>query len=160
MVDAGGDRPDVPGVGEQRDNTWQVEVFFDGDCPLCVREIRTLGRLDRGRGRIRFTDIAAPEFDAATHGRTQADFMARIRGRTRDGEWLEGVEVFRQLYGAVGFGPLVALTRAPGVRHALDVAYDVFARNRLRLTGRADACADGACAVPTERPAATASPTA
>ena len=31
-----------------------VEVFYDGDCPLCTREIRLLRRLDR-RGRIRFT---------------------------------------------------------------------------------------------------------
>ena len=27
------------------------EVFYDGECPLCVREIRMLRRLDR-RGRI------------------------------------------------------------------------------------------------------------
>ncbi len=33
-----------------------VEVFFDGECPLCMREIRMLRRLDR-KDRIRFTDI-------------------------------------------------------------------------------------------------------
>jgi len=52
--------------------------------------------------------------------------------------------VFRRLYTAIGFGPLVSLTRLPGVRQLLDVAYDVFAKNRLRLTGR---CVDGACEI-------------
>lgn len=129
-----------------------LEVFYDGACPLCVREIELLRRLDR-RGRIRFTDLAAPGFDAvAATGRDYATLMARIHGRLADGRWIEGVEVFRQLYGAVGFGPLVALTRVPGVSWALDRAYSWFARNRLRITGR-DACEGGTCGVRLEEPA-------
>jgi predicted DCC family thiol-disulfide oxidoreductase YuxK len=120
------------------------EVFFDGDCPLCVREIALLRRLDRG-GVLRFTDIAAPEFDPAPLGRSFETLMASIHGRTAEGEWVTGVEVFRRLYAAVGFGPLVAVTRWPGVRGLLDVAYAVFAKNRLRLTGR---CEDDRCSVP------------
>lgn len=119
-----------------------VEVFFDGDCPLCTREIAMLRWLDR-RHRIVFTDIAAPGFDASALGRTQSALMDRIQGRLADGSWIEGVEVFRRLYGAVGFGPLIPLTRLPGVRHALDWGYERFAKNRLKWTGR---CApDGAC---------------
>lgn len=124
--------------------TWQIEVFHDGACPLCRREVDLLRRLERGRGRIRFTDIAAPGFDSAAHDRTLDDFMARIQGRLPDGTWVEGVEVFRRLYAAVGLGPLVALTRLPGVSHLLDAGYRAFAKNRLRLTGR---CEDEVCAV-------------
>ena len=25
---------------------WTIQVFFDGDCPLCIREIRMLAALD------------------------------------------------------------------------------------------------------------------
>jgi predicted DCC family thiol-disulfide oxidoreductase YuxK len=39
----------------------------------------------------------------------------------------------------------VAATRWPGVRAVLDVAYTVFAKNRLRITGR---CEGDRCAVP------------
>lgn len=124
--------------------TEAFEVFFDGACPLCRREITMLERLDRGRGRIRFTDIAAPDFDAYAIGRTPADLMARIHGRLPDGSLVSGVEVFRQLYAAVGFGPLVALTRIPGISHALDAGYALFAKNRLRITGR---CTDETCAI-------------
>ena len=130
----------------------QVEVFFDGDCPLCMREIRMLRRLDR-RHRIQFTDIASRDFDAARYGKTQTEFMASIQGRSADGQWLDGVEVFRQLYAAVGLGPVVALTRVPGVSHGLDAGYRWFSRNRLRLTGRCD----DKCAVPAPDANASAS---
>ena len=114
-----------------------VEVFYDGDCPLCMREIRMLQRRDRA-GRIEFTDIAAPGFDARALGTDWPTLMARIHGRLPDGTWIEGVEVFRQLYAAVGLAPVVAMTRLPGISHALDLGYRLFAKNRLRLTGRCD----------------------
>jgi predicted DCC family thiol-disulfide oxidoreductase YuxK len=122
------------------------EVFFDGDCPLCRREIDMLRRLDGGRGRIACTDIAGPGFDPATLGVPREQLMARIHGRLADGTLVEGVEVFRQLYSAVGFGRAVAVTRLPGMSQLLDLAYDVFARNRLKLTGR---CSDATCELPT-----------
>jgi predicted DCC family thiol-disulfide oxidoreductase YuxK len=120
------------------------EVFFDGECPLCVREIAMLRRLDRNE-RIRFTDIAAPDFDPAVVGVPFETLMARIHGRALGArsELVEGVEVFRRLYTAVGLGPVVALTRLPGVRSALELGYQWFAKNRLKLTGRPDACASG-----------------
>lgn len=117
------------------------EVFYDGDCPLCVREIEMLRRLDR-RSRLCFTDIADPAFDATSVGVSWPTLMAKIHGRMPDGTLVEGVEVFRQLYQAVGLGPLVALTRLPGISHGLDLGYELFARNRLRLTGR---CDDAGC---------------
>ncbi len=122
-----------------------VEVFYDGDCPLCMREIRMLTRKDRA-GRIQFTNIAAPTFDAEQLGTTYAALMARIQGRLADGTWIDGVEVFRQLYAAIGWTKLVAVTRWPVIRTVLSAGYRLFASNRMRLTGR---CApDAACAVP------------
>ena len=138
--------PTTPG------QTWLVRVLYDGDCPLCAREIATLRHLDRGRGRIDFEDIAAPGFDASRYGVAHTELMARIHGVLPDGTRIEGVEVFRRLYGAVGLGWLVAPTRWPLLRPIFDAAYRTFARNRLRWTGREDAagrrCADGACAAP------------
>ncbi len=126
----------------------QVEVFFDGDCPLCVREINMLRRMDRGRGRIAFTDIARDDFDPSELGVSWATLMDRIHGRLPDGALIEGVEVFRRLYAAVGFGPIVSLTRLPGISRALDWFYLQFAKNRLKLTGRCIPDARGACALP------------
>jgi len=118
-----------------------LEVFFDGDCPLCTKEIAFVRRLDK-KSRVLFTDIASPGFDAASIGRTQDDLMARIQARTADGTFIDGVEVFRQMYAAVGLSPLVTLTRLPGITQLLDAGYQWFAKNRLRLTGR---CDEGTC---------------
>jgi predicted DCC family thiol-disulfide oxidoreductase YuxK len=129
---------------------WEVEVFYDGECPLCMREIRMLQRLDKGRGRIIFTDIAAPGFDpkiaVGVDGVDYERLMLRIHARLPDGSLVEGVEVFRRLYAAVGFRRVVALTRLPGIRHVLDLGYTLFAKNRLRLTRRCGP--DGVCRVP------------
>ena len=135
-------------MGAARDSqSWEVEVFYDGECPLCMREIRMLDRLDRA-GRIRFSDISVEGFDASAIGLSPSELMEKIHGRLRSGELIEGVEVFRRLYHAVGFRRLVRISRLPGIAGLLDVAYSLFAKNRLRLTGR---CTDNACAIPPPR---------
>lgn len=122
------------------------EVFYDGDCPLCRREIEMLRRLDRKRA-VRFTDLSSRSFDPAVIGKTRAELMGRIHGRDlRDGQLIDGVEVFRRLYTSVGFGAFVAVSRLPPFSWALDRAYDWFAKNRLSLTGR-EACSEGTCAL-------------
>jgi predicted DCC family thiol-disulfide oxidoreductase YuxK len=125
---------------------WRVEVFYDGECPLCRREIDLLRRFDR-RKRIRFTDIAAGEFRPEDYGKTMDQLMAEIHGRLPDGRWVIGVEVFRQLYAALGLGPVVAVTRLPGLSHGLDFAYRFFAKRRLQWTGRCSA-QGGHCGLP------------
>lgn len=125
----------------QAPDNWTVEVFFDGDCPLCMREIKLLRWMDRKK-RIRFTDIAANEFEPSIYGKTMKELMDEIQARLPDGTWVTGVEVFRRLYQAVGLGLLVLPTRLPGISHLLDCGYHVFAKNRLRLTGR---CKDNLC---------------
>jgi predicted DCC family thiol-disulfide oxidoreductase YuxK len=114
---------------------YDIEVFYDGGCPLCRREIAMLRPRDRG-GRVRFTDIDADDFSAEPRERTYEELMAGIHGRLPDGTWIQGVEVFRRLYAAEGFRRLVRASRWPVVAPLLDMAYRVFARNRLRLTGR------------------------
>ena len=80
--------------------------------------------------------------------------MARIHGVLADGTVIEGMEVFRRAYGAVGLGWLLAPTAWPGLRALADAGYRWFARNRLRLTGRGNACdqRDDARAEPHEHP--------
>ena len=127
------------GIGSRCSKDWRIEVFYDGDCPVCLREVRFLRRLDRKR-RIRFTNIASADFRASDHGKTMEAFMSEIHGRLPDGTWIRGVEVFRRLYSAVGLAPLVWVTRLPMMAGLLDKGYRIFARNRLRWTQR---CSNG-----------------
>jgi predicted DCC family thiol-disulfide oxidoreductase YuxK len=126
---------------------WEIKLLYDGDCPLCRREVEFLRRRNRA-GRLSLEDIAAPGFDPARYGLDAASVMARIHGVLPDGRVVEGMEVFRRAYAAVGLGWLLAPSRWPLVSRLFDRAYAIFARNRLRWTGR---CADGACAVPAPR---------
>ncbi|MGC4065128.1 MAG: DUF393 domain-containing protein [Polyangiaceae bacterium] len=119
-------------------------LFFDGGCPICRREVDWMKRRDR-LGQLRFIDIDAEGFDAGALGLRQEDLMKRIHGLRPDGSLVTGVAVFREAYARLGFAPLVALSRLQPLAWLLDVAYDSFARNRLRLTGR---CHRGTCARP------------
>ena len=90
------------------------------------------------RQAIRFTNIAEPDFVAAEVGVDYSTLMAEIHGRLPDGSWIRGVEVFRRLYAATGWRWLVAISRWPGISSLLNWGYHLFARNRLRWTGRCD----------------------
>lgn len=122
----------------------EFSILIDGACPLCRAEGAMLRRMDRGRGCLRLIDIADPGFDPGTLGRTMTEVMGRIHGVTSDGRIVEGMEVFRRAYRAVGWGWLLAPTGWPVLRPAFDALYRWFARNRLRLTGRS--CERGSCA--------------
>ena len=112
------------------------EVFFDGGCPLCAKEIDFIRWLDR-KGCLIFTDIDASDFNPIQEtGRDFETLMASIHGRLSDGTIIHGVEVFRQLYGRTAFKWAIPLTRLPGITQILDLLYDFFARYRLRVTGR------------------------
>ena len=135
--------PHPPHVEAQGVST-PFTILIDGLCPLCAKEAALMRRMDRGRGRLRIVDIAAPGFDAAPYGRTLEDVMGSIHGVTEDGRVISGMEVFRRAYRAVGWGWLLAPTGWPLLRPVFDAGYRWFARNRLRLTGRsceADRCA-------------------
>jgi predicted DCC family thiol-disulfide oxidoreductase YuxK len=124
-----------------------VTLLYDGDCPLCVREARLLGWLDR-RGGLVLEDIAAPGFDGARHGVTFEQVMGHIHAVLPDGSLVTGMEAFRRAYGAAGYGFLLAPTAWPGLRPLFDRLYAWFAANRLRITGRGDVCSHDRCAVP------------
>jgi len=120
-------------------------MYFDGDCPLCAREVAWLAARD-GASRIRFVDIAAPAFDPAPLGRTREQLMGRLHARDARGQWLTGMAVLRAAYAQVGLGALLAPTGWPLLRPLFDVAYALFARVRPHLPGRRSAACDDRCA--------------
>jgi predicted DCC family thiol-disulfide oxidoreductase YuxK len=117
--------------------TWQIRILIDGECPLCAREGRYLERLDGGRGGIQLEDLSSVDFDPSKYGLDQATVEARIHGILPDGTVVEGVEVFSRAYSAVGVTWISTLTKWRGASWLLDRLYLVFAKNRLRITGRA-----------------------
>ena len=121
------------------DQAWQIELLYDGDCPLCVREVNFLQKKDAGRGLVKFVDIADDAYQPADHGGIDFETaMGRIHAILPDGTAIKNVEVFRRIYSLLGIGWMYAPTRWPVVGPLVDWLYDVWADWRLQVTGRAD----------------------
>lgn len=117
--------------------TWQIKLLYDGDCPLCLREVNFLRQKDNGRGLVAFTDIAADDYAPEKNGGVDfATAMGRIHAVRADGTVIKNVEVFRQVYDVLGMGWIYAPTRWPIVGALVDWAYGVWANWRLAVTGR------------------------
>ena len=116
---------------------WKIELLYDGDCPLCMREVNFLRRKDSGRGLISFVNIAALDYNPELHAGIEFETaMGVIHAVKADGSIIQGVEVFRQVYEALGMGWIYAATRWPVVGPLVDKIYELWADRRLAMTGR------------------------
>ncbi|KPF82120.1 thiol-disulfide oxidoreductase [Brevundimonas sp. AAP58] len=109
----------------------KVEVWFDGDCPLCRREIALMRRLDR-RGVIRFHDVATGQGSCPID---RAALLARFHAR-EDGRMVSGAEAFAAMWRAIPvLRPLGLLARNRAVLRVLERLYLAFLKVRPRLQG-------------------------
>ncbi len=115
--------------------TYPLTVFFDGDCPICAREISIMKRLNRA-GSLEFVDFSSDAYDPSTTGLSPSELGRVIHARWSDGTLITGVDVFRAMWTGVGLGWLARLSRIGLFDRLLMRAYEWFSRNRLWLTGR------------------------
>ncbi len=118
---------------------WQITLLYDSDCPLCMREVNFLQRKDQGRGLVRFVDVADENYDPdANFGIGFVEAMERIHAYLPDGTILKNVAVFRRVYEILGMGWVYGATKIPVIGKAVDFAYGIWAKYRLKVTGRPD----------------------
>lgn len=126
--------------------SWQIKLLYDGECPLCLREVNFLTRRDAGRGLVAFVDIAADDYNPEEHGGVDFETaMGRIHALAADGTVIKNVEVFRRVYEILGIGWIYAVTKWPIISPIVDWLYEIWASWRLTFTGRPDLatiCAD------------------
>ncbi|MGF1513530.1 MAG: thiol-disulfide oxidoreductase DCC family protein [Elainellaceae cyanobacterium] len=139
---------------------WQIKLLYDGECPLCLREVNFLKKRDAGRGKVAFVDIAAADYSPEENGGVDFETaMGRIHAVLPDGSVIKNVEVFRRVYAVLGMGWIYAATRWPIIRPIVDKIYEIWADRRLALTGRPDLeaimtqreetdCESGRCRLP------------
>lgn len=117
--------------------SWKIKLLYDGECPLCVREVNFLRKRDGGRGIVNFVDIADRDYNPeANAGVDFATAMGRIHGILPDGTVIKNVEVFRRVYEELGMGWVYAITKLPVMGKIADILYGFWADWRLQLTGR------------------------
>ncbi len=117
--------------------SWQIELLYDGACPLCVREVNFLKTKDAGRGLVSFVDIAEDDYEPAAHAGIDFETaMGRIHAIFPDGSIVKNVEVFRRTYEILGIGWIYAITKIPAIEYLANLLYGIWADLRLVLTGR------------------------
>ncbi|XP_029910638.1 uncharacterized protein At5g50100, chloroplastic-like [Myripristis murdjan] len=124
-----------------------VRVLYDGLCPICVTEIRFLQYLQKNRpGKVDFIDISLPDYDGEKYkGVSYEMAMDEMHVIDEKDKVHRGVPAFAVMYGAVGLGWLGRFMMWSPVRPFMDKSYAIFARNRLKWTGRGDECTTGRC---------------
>jgi predicted DCC family thiol-disulfide oxidoreductase YuxK len=126
------DRPSV-------NPTWKIKLLYDGECPLCVREVNFLTKKDAGRGIVKFVDISSLDYDPQDNaGIDFATAMGVIHAVLPDGTIIKNVEVFRQVYEQLGMGWVYAITKLKIIGAIADWLYKIWADWRLKITGRAE----------------------
>ncbi len=107
----------------------EVQVWYDGGCPLCRREIALMRRLDRA-GAIIFTDVASGEGACPVD---RGALLARFHA-LEDGRLLSGAAAFAAMWRAIpALRALGLLARNRVVLAGLERLYVAFLRVRPRL---------------------------
>jgi predicted DCC family thiol-disulfide oxidoreductase YuxK len=112
--------------------TARVTVWYDSQCPLCVREIALMRRLDR-HGAIEFLDLYTTE-DCPLDRQL---LLERFHARERDGTVVSGARAFAAMWRALPpLRPLGLIARLPPALWVLEGLYRLFllARPGLQRT--------------------------
>lgn len=105
-------------------------LFFDGGCPLCLREISHYQKIDQEQC-IEWIDIHADPEILAAYGIDWATAMQRIHLIDKLGQLQTGARAFVSLWSALPYYRwLSRLCRIPGLVPLMDFGYTHFARWR------------------------------
>lgn len=116
-------------------------VLYDGHCRFCVGSSRLLARLTGARVQMAsFREEGVLERFAPLDGERCERAMQYVR---TDGRVFQGAEAAVQALQHRFWGRLALVYYLPGLRQLSDALYDLIARHRFRLAGRA--CPDGTC---------------
>ncbi len=108
----------------------KVTVWYDGACPLCIREIALFRKLDR-RNAIHFIDVAGPD---ASCPLDRAELLNRFHARETGKPIVSGAAAFAAMWRAIPIlAPFGHLARAPFILAPLEWLYRRFLTIRPRL---------------------------
>ncbi|XP_034216333.1 uncharacterized protein At5g50100, chloroplastic isoform X2 [Prunus dulcis] len=110
-----------PKKGDDQEPTpqnWKIKMLYDGDCPLCMREVDMLRERNKLYGTIKFVDISSDDYSPEENQR------------------LDYKTAFRKLYEQVGLGWVYAVTKYEPIATIAGAIYGLWAKYRLQITGR------------------------
>ena len=115
---------------------YEIEVFYDGGCPVCRWEVRQYRRMDKAN-KIKWTEIETLALKDLPEGKTSEDLLGRFHVRD-----LVGVDAFARIWRVLPklryFAGIFSL---PGIRQLAMIGYRLFLkwqkwdRSRRNLSG-------------------------
>ncbi|KAL5674772.1 hypothetical protein ACJX0J_010903, partial [Zea mays] len=115
---------------DSKSETRRIKMLYDGDCPLCMREVNMLRERNKSYGAIKFVDISSKDYSPDDNqGLDYETVMGKIHAILSDGTVITDVEAFRKLYEEVGLDWVYA------VATMANAIYGVWAKYRMQITG-------------------------
>ncbi len=110
-----------------------LTLFYDGFCPLCVAEMKSLAKKDK-QHRMKLVDVheegALDDYPQIN----KAAALIRLHAIDEHNQVLVGLDVTHKAWQLVGRGWLIAPLRWPLVRIGADWLYLLFAKHRYRIS--------------------------
>ncbi|WP_394172461.1 thiol-disulfide oxidoreductase DCC family protein [Thalassotalea litorea] len=111
----------------------KLTIFYDGQCPLCLQEMRALQRKNT-ENLIYFIDINRVDFSELYPHIDLQKARSILHGEDENNKLLLGLDVTYKAWALVGERWRVAPLRWPILRPVADKAYLVFAKNRFNIS--------------------------
>lgn len=107
-------------------------IFFDGNCPLCFKEMRALKRHDQ-KNTIHLVDLHDSEAMLQFPEIDKARALRVLHGIDNDQLFL-GLDVTVRAWSIVGKHRWLRMTRLPLIRLISDRFYLLFAKHRMKIS--------------------------
>lgn len=142
---------------------WPPTLYFDGECPLCAREIKILSRCAI-EARLLFFDISRDDFDAKALGFILEQMQSSRHASFADGRRVTGLDATLWSRRAAGLGMWAAPLTWRAIWPLFAVGYSLLCRLRPYLAwlphpDDSRRCRDNRCTVPEPKTAPSNQPT-
>ena len=119
-------------------DTGKITIFYEGACPICIRDRRRYERLARGAAeRIVWFDINGREAQLRARGIDPEKALLALHVMDGRGRILSSIDAYVLLLDNIPLlKPLARLIDLPLVRPRLDARYRRQVRRRLARSGR------------------------
>lgn len=108
-------------------------LFYDGNCPLCAKEITLLRRLKDSS--LELIDIHSHEYGTLTVSKTDIELLSVLHLKQADNTWKTGVDASVTAWSHTSYGWLFLPLRWPLLKPVVDCLYQKWAHNRACKLG-------------------------
>ena len=119
------------------DESVSATVYHDGECPICNVEINAMKRIDKDK-RVKWVDISKDQAALDAAGLTYQQTMDRIHVQDENQQMITGVNGFLNVWSHLPYFRRVVpiIKHTPGLLWLMEKGYVLFAKYRLKLTGK------------------------